>query len=82
MFGRNPRPDPSRKPVPSQPSNPYGRIPSDNPDPYGRQPAGGRPAPSYRDYPQEKQNAGTMRGQRWQLRPAKAPGNEYIFGNL
>ena len=97
MFGsRNPRPPVGRQPPSQQPgqgTTPYSRLPPDGaggygtPSPYGRQSAG-NDRPYYDSAPPEKheysrgggRSAGS--GQVWQLKPAKAPGNQFIFGNL
>ena len=84
MFGsRNSRPTPPRQPPQPQAPGPYSRVPSDAPDRYG-----GRPSANDRsmfDGTQEKHNHGQglsrQSGQARQLRPAKSPSNEFIFGN-
>lgn len=96
MFGsRNPRPPVGRQPPPQQPGSggggSYNRLPTDGaggygaPSPYGRQPSN-YDRSSYEPREKQEYQRGGGRpaagGQVWQLKPAKAPDNDFIFGNL
>lgn len=98
MFGsRNPRPTPPRQTPSQQTAGSYNRLPqgdfanSGSPNSYGRSSTSSqRPlydgaAPEYH----RGENARTSaigqaghKGQTWQLRPTKSPGDQFIFGNL